>query len=196
MPGRFVVPAVRVTGAADQTVVQPACVDVLPFSAILAERLRADPALIHQMSPEEFEQFTCDQLFAMGFEPRQVGRTNQGDGGIDIVFWPRTASAFPLLGAAQVKHRRDPGRKVKPADVREFAGALAGHPFSAGLLVTNSSFTPNAEWYQREQAKLVRLRGFEDIRRWLAGNFGDEAEWREIPESIEVAPGVVIPIRR
>lgn len=193
---RFIVPAVRVARTDSQTVIQPVCVEFLPFSAVLSERLCADPELVHQLTPAEFEQFVCERLFAMGFEPRQVGRTNQGDGGIDILFWPRLASAFPILGAAQVKHRRDPHRKVPPAAVREFASVLAGHPFNAGLLVTNTSFTPTAEWYAREHSRLLRLRGFEDIRRWLAGNFSDEAEWREIPESIEVAPGLVVPIRR
>jgi len=47
-----------------------------------------------------------------------------------------------------------------------------------------------------EKAKLLRLRGFDDIRRWLAGNFTDDAEWREMPDSIEVARGVIVPIQR
>src|ERR1044071_9413436 len=194
--GRFIVPAVRVARSEALPVVQPVCVELMPFGTALSDQLCCDPELIHQLTPEQFEEFICEQLFAMGFEPKQVGRTNQRDGGIDILFWPRMKSAFPVLGAAQVKHRQNPKRKIVPAIVQEFAAVLGSHPISAGLLVTNTSFTPSAEWFAREHAKLMRLRGFEDIRRWLAGNFTDEAEWREMPKSIEVAPGVVVPIRR
>ena len=132
----------------------------------------------------------------MGYEPRRLGRTNQADGGIDVVFWSRNPSTFPILGAAQVKHRRDPSRKVAPHVVRDFAGAVNGRQFNSALLVTNTSFTPSAEWYARDHSALLRLRGFEDIRRWVAGNFSDDAEWREMPSSIQVAPGVIVPIRR
>jgi hypothetical protein len=64
-----------------------------------------------------------------------------------------------------------------------------------GLLITNTSFTPDAEWFAREKAHLLKLRGFTDIKRWLEGNFASDEEWREFPETIEVCPGLVIPIR-
>jgi hypothetical protein len=42
---------------------------------------------------------------------------------------------------------------------------------------------------------LVRLRGFEDIQRWLVDNFAADEEWREMPETIELAPGVIVKVR-
>jgi len=199
--GRIRVPAVRIMERASQAreiqlpLLAPLQVQLIGIGSILSEYLAKKPSLIHSITPSEFEEFICDRLFAMGFEPRRVGETNRKDGGIDIVFWPRQFGAFPLLGAAQVKHHRDPLKKEGPTTVREFAGTIAGHGFNAGLLITNTSFSPDAEWFAREHAKLLRLRGFSDIRRWLFNNFGDEAEWREIPKSIEVCPGVVIRIR-
>jgi hypothetical protein len=194
--GRFIVPAVRVVRSAPAAVVQPICIELLPFGAVLTEQLCKHPQLLYELTPEQFEEFVCEQLFAMGFEPKRIGNTNQTDGGIDILFWPRMTSTFPVLGAAQVKHHRTPNRRVAPTVVRDFAAVLSTHPVNAGLLVTNTSFTASAEWFAHEHAKLMRLRRFEDIRRWLAGNFTDEAEWREMPKNIEVAPGVVVPIRR
>src|SRR5687768_5146169 len=101
----------------------------------------------------------------MGFEPRRTGSTSARDGGIDILFWPRDTNAFPILGAAQVKHRRDPKNAIGSPTVREFAESLAGHNFSAALLVTNTRFTPDARWAAEQHAPLLRLRDFEDIRR-------------------------------
>jgi hypothetical protein len=189
-----VVPGTR-THYPELPLFEPLRIELVGVGSTLAERLSNDPPLVHKLTPNEFEEFICDRLFAMGFEPRRVGSTNRKDGGIDILFWSRLSGAFPFLGAAQVKHHRDPGRSEGPGTVRDFAGSISGHPFNAGLLVTNTGFSPDAEWFARERAKLVRLRGFEDIRRWMFGNFCDDAEWREIPESIELCPGMIVKIR-
>ena len=137
----------------------------------------------------------CDRLFAMGLDARRTGNVNQKDGGIDIVFWPRSPSTFPFLGAAQIKHHERLKRQEPASTVRDFAGAIAPHSFNAGLIVTNTSSSADAEWFAREHAKLIRLRDFADVRRWLTNNFTAEAEWREIPRSIELCPGTVIRIR-
>jgi hypothetical protein len=161
---------------------------------LLSERLVDSPHLVHQLTAPQFQEFICDRLYAMGLEPKQVGNTYAKDGGIDVVFWPRNG-VFPFLGAAQLKHHQDPSRKEGSPSVRDFAGSIAGHPFAAALLVTNTSFTPDARWFARERANLIRLRDFEDIRRWLHGDFTDPLEWREIPSSIDLCPGVTVKIR-
>src|ERR1039458_4596200 len=68
--------------------------------------------------------------------------------------------------------------------------------FGVGLLVTNTSFTRDAVWtaQQERNAHFLRLREFADLKRWLEGRFGEEKDWREIPDRIELAPGVVIEI--
>lgn len=169
-------------------------INVVQVGQILLPQLAEDPNLIHSLSPDQFEEFICERLFAMRLEPRRVGSLNRKDGGIDIVFWPRDKSAFPFLGAAQVKHHRSLLRCESSASVRDFAGAVAAHPFNAGLLITNTSFSPDAAWFAKEHAKLLRLRDFADIKRWLANNFASDAEWREIPKEIELCPGVLIKV--
>jgi restriction endonuclease Mrr len=173
----------------------PLRVQLVGIGQILSEQLTENPSLIYQISPEDFEEFICERLFAMGLEPKRIGEINRKDGGVDIIFYPRLTCAFPFLGAAQVKHHRNPNTKEGPATVREFAGTIAGRSFNAGLLVTNTSFSPDAMWFAREHAKLLRLRDLVDIQRWLLNNFSDEEEWREIPTSIELCPGVIIKIR-
>lgn len=198
---RIRIPAVRVVRGGSHfpdeqlPLFAPLRVELVGIGQLLSQQLTDKPSLLYQISPEDFEEFICDRLYAMGFEPQRAGATNRKDGGVDILFYPRLKGAFPFLGAAQVKHHRNPIIKEGPATVREFAGTIAGHPINAGLLVTNTSFSPDAAWFAREHAKLLRLRDFEDIRRWLLNNFSDEEEWREIPASIELCPGVIIKIR-
>lgn len=194
---RIRVPEVVVHGrrTESQLEIAPLTIRVLSLSAALASRLADDPDLLHRVSAGEFGEIVCDRLVHMGLEVRRVGNVNQRDGGIDIVFWPRASASFPFLGAAQVKHRRGETSRVGPAAVREFAGVLAGHPFNAGLLVTNTVFTPDAEWFASRHARLLRLRDFSDMKRWLRNDFADELEWREIPARLELCPGVVINLR-
>lgn len=174
--------------------VEMSSVELISGGALLEQRLAFEPTLIHQLTPEEFEEFICDRLTAMNLEPKRVGHTNRRDGGIDILFWPRAKDSFPFLGAAQVKHHRDPRVREGPDTVRSFGGVMAAHPLNVGLIVTNTAFTPDAQWFAREHAKLIRLRGYSDLLRWIGNNFASEEEIRDLPTELEVCPGVKIPI--
>lgn len=201
---RIRVPAVRVLREASDGALRqadlfdsvPLRVELLGVTRPLIEVLTRNPELIHSLAPTQFEEFVSDRLYAMGLEPHRTGPINRKDGGIDVIFWPRQQIPFPFLGAVQIKHHRNPQTGEGPSTVRDFAGAIAGQPFNAGIIVTNSSFSPDARWFAKERAKLLRLREFEDLRRWLANNFTDDAEWREIPSTIELCPGIVINLPR
>lgn len=194
---RIRIPAVHAFGSTERAdLVTPVSVRLFRAPGALLDALKADPDLLHEISPDQLEEVVCDRLFAMGFEPERAGAANRPDGGIDIVFWPRIPSAFPFLGAVQVTHRSDSGRRVGPSKVRDFAGVLGAHPFQVGVLVTNTSFTPDAEWFARQDPRRIRLRGFQDIRRWLLEVFDHDAEWREMPSEIELCPGTILKIPR
>ena len=66
------------------------------------------------------------------------------------------------------------------------------------MLVTNTSFTKDALWNaaQERNRSFLRLRDFTDLKRWLQDQYGSPEDWREIPDKIELAPGIVIEIPR
>jgi hypothetical protein len=169
---------------------------LIDVSEGLAERILRNPDELYSIGPSKFEDLVLDRLIAMGLRPQRVGaNTYARDGGIDIVFCGPSRCPFPFLGAVQVKHHRSPTIKTGPAPVNHLAGVLGRGPFSAGIIITNTSFTPNAKWVASQRPALLRLRDFTDLMRWLKNNFTDEAEWRDIPEEIEVCPGLTIMIR-
>lgn len=158
--------------------------------------LLAKPDMIYELTPQVFEELICDRLQAMNLGVQRVGgHTYRKDGGIDIVAWPQT-TPFPFLMAIQVKHHRSPQRKTGPGPVRDLLGVVQTHPFSAGVLVTNTTFTPDAKWTAEQMPMLVHLRDIQDVERWLSDNFLDEQDWREMPNEIMVCPGVVVRIPR
>jgi hypothetical protein len=134
----------------------------------------------------------------MGLEVQIVGDVYRKDGGIDIVAYPKSSSiAFPFLLGIQEKHHPT-GANTGAPDVRDLAGVISspGFRFNAGMLVTNTAFTPDATWFAENQAAMLRLRDMNDLRRWLLEDFQNEAEWREIPQNIILAPGIEIIIPR
>jgi hypothetical protein len=164
-------------------------IQIVEFSKELLLHLKNRPVDILSLDPDQFERLICDRLHAMGMWVRRVGSVYSPDGGIDIIAGPEKQPTFPFLLVVQTKHHRDKARKTGPGPVRELQGVIQKHPFQAGLLVTNTSFTANAQWEARHRPHLVRLRDSEDLKRWILGDFLHEAEWREIPEFIEYAPG-------
>jgi hypothetical protein len=167
--------------------------DVFPQ---ILDILRKDYSYIYQLNPDQFELLICDRLSKMGFEVERVGSIYSPDGGVDIVAWPKNPTPFPYLLATQVKHHKKPSKKTGPGVVKELQAVVASQPFQAGLLVTNTCFTPNAQWFAAHQSHIIRLRDMYDLKRWIHNNFTDEAEWREIPHEIELSPGIRIKLRR
>lgn len=183
-------------GVHHEAVVRATQVRLISATRPLLERLAADFDEVYQLTPEQFEELAAERFEAMGFHVERIGKSNSKDGGIDLLFLPKTPTPFPFLGAAQIKHHRSPLKFTGPKAIREFSGVLGAHPFDVGVLVTNTTFTPDAEWFARHHAPLLRLRNGRDLRRWVASQFTDEAEWREIPKAIELCPGVVVQVPR
>jgi hypothetical protein len=132
----------------------------------------------------------------MGYNVTLTGATNRKDGGIDLIAVPKLASVGSVVIAGQMKHHSGDQRTGRDAIDRLLA--WKDSYFGVGLLVTNTSFTKDAVWtaQQERNARFLRLRDFTDLKRWLEDRFGEENDWREIPDRIELAPGVVIEIPR
>ncbi len=156
--------------------------------------LQEDPERLKQLTPERFEMLLADRFEAMGLCVQLIGRTNEPDGGIDLIAYPDPASNQPkFLLAVQAEHHRT-DRKTGAPKVQKFVGAMSAVPaFRLGFVVTNTTFTWTAEEYARNQSHFLRLRSLEDLMRWFRDDFNNEAEWREIPEFVEFG-GFRIPI--
>jgi hypothetical protein len=173
--------------------IKPTHVQLVDISDTIWTRILANPDELFRLNPPQFEEFVLERLRAMGLDAQPVGKTFRKDGGIDIIFTPPRTFPFPFLGAVQAKHHRDPRYKVGPGPVRELEGVLAANRhFASGMIVTNTTFTPGAKDFANRSPSSLRLRDFQDLRRWIADNFTDDAEWREIPNRIQLCDGISI----
>lgn len=91
------------------------------------------------MEPGRFEDLMGELLAALGFEDIEVTRYSS-DGGIDVRGVLAMGGVTDIQTAIQVK--RWTSNNVSPRVVRELRGALGPH--EQGLIITLSSFTPDA----------------------------------------------------
>lgn len=174
----------------------PPRVELVDITPQLLDILRSEPERLRQLTSDAFEVLICERLEHFGYAFARVGRHSfQRDGGIDLIAWPRSA-LVPTLIAVQAKHTTRVGRQIGPQAVRDLVGATRQHGLSAGLLVTNTTFSPDARWFAEKEPMLVRLRDITDLRRWLKGELSPCDEWREIPAALELCPGVRVELPR
>jgi Restriction endonuclease/XPA protein C-terminus len=170
---------------------------LISLTEVSREKLRwleEDPERLKQLTPEQFELLLANRLEAMGLCVQMIGKTNEPDSGIDLIAYPDPSSNQPkYLMAIQAEHHRT-DRKTGAPKVQKFLGALSEAPaFRFGFVVTNTTFTWNAEKVAEHQRHLLRLRSLEDLLRWFRDDFNNEAEWREMPEFVEFG-GYRVPI--
>ncbi|MCX7047233.1 MAG: restriction endonuclease [Candidatus Sumerlaeota bacterium] len=165
---------------------------VVDLTSDLLRVLRRDLEQLYKLTPSAFENLIHNRLERMELGVVRVGKsTFQKDGGIDMIAWPLKC-AFSSLIAVQVKHHRTQNMHTGPVPIREMQGVLSAFPFSVGLLVTNTTFTPDARWAAENMQGLLRLKDIADLRRWIFDDFIEEYSLRDIPQQVEVCPGVVV----
>ncbi|MCK5057373.1 MAG: restriction endonuclease [Candidatus Aminicenantes bacterium] len=167
-------------------------VNIIDITPEIIEWLREDPKRISKLKPDQFENLIANRLELIRFNVKKIGNTYSQDGGIDLIAWPKSTH-LPFLIAIQAKHKQT-GSPIGPSVVREFKGAIESHPIDIGLLVTNTRFTPSARWFRDKHAHIIRLRDFDDLRNWINSEFDKKDVLGEIPDYLELAPGLIINI--
>lgn len=175
---------------------EPYIVSLADFNPQQLQWLLDDPERLKALSPDKFQRLIADRLEGMGFGVQLVGNVYAKDGGVDIIASPAPrVMPFPFLLAVQAKHHHT-DNKTPVGDVRDLHGVVTASNsfFRVGMAVTNTSFTADAKWFAENNKAFLRLRSLEDLLRWLKNDFVNEHEWREMPDEIELAPGIKIAI--
>ena len=169
-------------------------VSVVDISSNIVKLLKEDPTIINRFSPEQFENFIANRLDRMGFDVTLTGATIQKDGGIDLIAIPKIRNVGSFLLAGQIKHHQG-NRKTGREAVDRLLSWKESY-FRLGMLITNTCFTKDARWVASQiiNKNFLRLRDFSDLKRWIEDDYWSENDWCEIPESIQLAPGIMISI--
>jgi hypothetical protein len=175
---------------------------VIDVTDVIIAAARQDFSIIDtDITPEQFELLICKFFKDCGYYvARPEGGALKKDGGIDIYVCPNIATNLaPFFIGIQVRQKQY-GNNIPPDDIRDFDSAIQRSQLaSIGMFVTNTTFTPDARWFADKVQKSagfaqMRLRDRNDVLRWVHGKYVSHLDWREVPQSVEVAPGIKVKI--
>lgn len=118
-------------------------------------------------SAEMLEDLVVKLFKAKGFDARKKGKTNESDGGIDVIANYQGNEVF-----IQVKHYGNSGNPVSSPSVRDFYGAIT-NVTHRGIFITTSTFTKDSLSFANDpsRSKFIELWDAEkfqnEIRRYL-----------------------------
>lgn len=131
---------------------------------VLLERILANPAAMDQLSWLDFEVFISDLLIVLGFTATHTSKTK--DGGKDVVVLLQTIFG-DFTFYVECKHKVSK-RKVGVAIVRAVYGTVVRDVVAAGVVITNSYFSPAAVEYQRPVSERIKLVNRDKLFEWIS----------------------------
>lgn len=138
---------------------------IVMVNEALVERMRSHPQSIYDLPPRKFEELIAELLTDLGYEVELTPATR--DGGKDILAYMATPHGRLLCLVEAKRYRRD--RPVGVELVRQLYGTLTDAEASSAMLVTTSSFSPDARTFQKRHEYRLTLRDYGHIVDWMAG---------------------------
>jgi restriction system protein len=126
--------------------------------------LAREPELLREIGPRKFEEVVAELLSRQGYEVQLTPSSR--DGGFDI-YAAKKEGLGQFLYLVECK-RLVPPRKVGVGVVRSLYGTVQSRRATAGVVVTTSHFTSDAQDYRRSLRYQIQLHDFVTLRRWLA----------------------------
>lgn len=152
-----------VTSAPSSEIVVVAKPKIISASESLVKNLKKQPDNIRNLSPRDFERLLAELLIDMGWEVELTKATR--DGGKDILAYMNTELGR-LLCLVEAKHYRE-DRKIGVDLVRTLYGTLCDYQANSAMMVTTSSFSRDAQEFQKRHQYQLSLRDYADIVRWI-----------------------------
>jgi hypothetical protein len=156
----YEVPVVAVPESAIISAVSPR---IVMATEAIVEQLKKRPESVHDLSPRKFEELLAELLSNMGWRVELTPATR--DGGKDLLAYLDTEVGEILCLVEAKKHRRD--RKVGIDLVRSLYGTLCDYQANSAMLVTTSSFSPDAHEFQKKHRYQLSLRDYGHIVDWI-----------------------------
>lgn len=130
---------------------------------VLAEALLKEPDSIYRLTPRRFEELIFELVKQFGWDVTLTPATR--DGGRDMVA-VIPSDAGPLLCLIEAKRFQET-RKVGVELVRQLWGTVTHEDACVGMLVTTSTFSPDARAFQQQHRFRLHLHDNGDVFDWL-----------------------------
>jgi restriction system protein len=136
---------------------------VKEISDELLAQLSENPDLMHRLPPRKFEELVAEIFLRRGYDVKLTKATR--DGGKDL-YVARKDEIGTTLCLVECKRYR-PDRPVGVGVVRNLYGVVNQENASTGMVVTTSTFSRDAEEFQRSVKYRLSLKDYIGVQHWL-----------------------------
>ena len=152
-----------VTQAPSSEIISIARPIIVSASEALVRDLKNRPEDLLAISPRDFEMVLAELLTDMGWEVELTKATR--DGGKDILAYMNTDLGRLLCLVEAKRYRTD--RKIGVDLVRTLYGTLCDYQANSAMMVTTSSFSPDAHEFQKRHQYQLSLRDYSSVVEWI-----------------------------
>lgn len=138
---------------------------VTVLQASLVKVVQNNPEFIYSMSSRQFEKFVAEMYESQGYRVELTKMTR--DGGKDLILYTDGPIGHNMFYVECKKHKKD--HLVGVGIVRNFYGVVEADKATAGILITSSSFTPDARSFQNQVQYRMHLVDYMDLLNHVAG---------------------------
>lgn len=125
----------------------------------LLQQVKSDPSIMYRLSPRQFEEMVCDILDAQGYKVELTQQTR--DGGKDIIVTQKSSLGDYCIYVECKKY--DKNNPVRVKLVRELYGTVMADNATAGLMVTTSYYTKDAQEFRESVRNRIKLKDYQDL---------------------------------
>jgi restriction system protein len=136
---------------------------IVSANEAMVEALKKHPKDIFRLSPRKYEELIAELLDDMGYEVSLTKATR--DGGKDILASMKTECGDFLCLVEAKRYRQE--RKIGVSLVRTLYGTLCDYQATSGMLVTTSTYSPDAQAFQKNHQYQLSLRDYTDVAGWI-----------------------------
>lgn len=133
-------------------------------TAAIAERLKAHPEGVHDLTPRQFEELIGELLTDMRHGRIEITPFTR-DGGKDLLAYVDLEMGRLLWLFETKKYRLD--RPVGVELVRALYGVVESEEATHGTLITTSSFSTDAVRFQAKHEHRLSLRDYSHVVEWI-----------------------------
>ena len=133
--------------------------DVTAVDNSLLSKAKENPKIIFNLSPREFEELVCEFLNKKGYNVKLTKQTR--DGGKDIIVVQKSVLGEFCIYVECKKY--DTSRPISVGLVRELYGTIMSDNATAGMIVTTSYFTKDAQEFTGQVKHRMTLKDYNDL---------------------------------
>jgi HJR/Mrr/RecB family endonuclease len=139
--------------------------DIKVINGTLLKLVEKDPGMMHKLRPVEFETLVAEIFDKKGYHVSLTKQTR--DGGKDLIVVENKMLGDFLIYVQCKRNAKD--RPVGVNIVRELYGSVIADRATAGILVTSSYFSPDAEDFTSKIKHQMSLADYLKLCEWIKG---------------------------